>query len=281
MTLHRSPSRQLLADALARPEPALELGRMALLVAQEEYPQLPVEGYLTRLDALAERTRDHLGTETAPLLVLEALTETLFGAEGFQGNRSAYYDPRNSFLNDVLDRKVGIPLTLGILMLEVGWRLDLPLEGVNFPGHFLVRFRGETLSLLLDPFSGGHLCFEDEAQTILDRSYGGMVRMKPDFLKVAGKREMLLRLLLNLKGIYMNVQDLRRALTVVDRILMLRPMAAGEVRDRGTILARLGRAEDAIEQFEWYLGAAPEAEDAPRIRALVEALRGTRRRRSP
>jgi regulator of sirC expression with transglutaminase-like and TPR domain len=266
--------RRRFAEAVDRADDRVELARAALLVAQEEYPQLPVEPYLARLDQLAEMARDRLADESAPLVVLQELLHTLFNRAGLRGNREAYYDPRNSFLNDVLDRGLGIPLTLGIVTLEVGWRLGLPLAGVNFPGHFLVRFEGEELRLLIDPFDGGRTRFEDEAQSLLDRAYGGMVRVRPEFLRTAGRRDMLVRLLTNLKGIYLNVRDSARALAVVERILVIHPTAQSEIRDRGTLLARLGRTEEALEQLEWYLGAAPEASDAERIQALVDELRG-------
>jgi len=268
--------RHRFVEAVDRADDQVELARAALLVACEEYPQLPVEPYLARLDELAEMVRDRLDNETAPLVVLQELLQTLFVRVGLQGNRASYYDPRNSFLNDVLDRKRGIPLTLGILTLEVGWRLGLPLAGVNFPGHFLVRFEGESLRLLVDPFDGGRTLFEDEAQSLLDRAYGGMVRVRPEFLRTARRRDMLVRLLTNLKGIYLNVQDAPRALAAVERILVIHPMAQSEIRDRGTLLARLGRTEEALEQLEWYLGTAPDASDAERIQALVDELRGPR-----
>ncbi len=276
--MHPSPGspRHRFVEAVDRADDQVELARAALLVACEEYPQLPVEPYLARLDELAEMVRDRLDNETAPLVVLQELLQTLFVRVGLQGNRASYYDPRNSFLNDVLDRKRGIPLTLGILTLEVGWRLGLPLAGVNFPGHFLVRFEGEGLRLLVDPFDGGRTLFEDEAQSLLDRAYGGMVRVRPEFLRTARRRDMLVRLLTNLKGIYLNVQDAPRALAAVERILVIHPMAQSEIRDRGTLLARMGRTEEAIEQLEWYLGTAPDASDAERIQALVDELRGPR-----
>ena len=276
--MHPSPGspRHRFVEAVDRADDQVELARAALLVACEEYPQLPVEPYLARLDELAEMVRDRLDNETAPLVVLQELLQTLFVRVGLQGNRASYYDPRNSFLNDVLDRKRGIPLTLGILTLEVGWRLGLPLAGVNFPGHFLVRFEGESLRLLVDPFDGGRTLFEDEAQSLLDRAYGGMVRVRPEFLRTARRRDMLVRLLTNLKGIYLNVQDAPRALAAVERILVIHPMAQSEIRDRGTLLARMGRTEEAIEQLEWYLGTAPDASDAERIQALVDELRGPR-----
>jgi regulator of sirC expression with transglutaminase-like and TPR domain len=267
-------ARSRFADEVDGPDDQVNLARAALLVAAEEYPQLPVEPYLVRLDQLSEEVKDRLDSETAPLIVLQELLRVLYRQRGFHGNRESYYDPRNSFLSDVLDRRKGIPLTLGIVVLEVGWRLDLPLEGVNFPGHFLVRYSGEDLSLLVDPFDQGRVRFEDQAQELLDRVYGGMVRLQPGFLKTAGRREMLVRLLTNLKGVYLNVEDHRRALAAVERILLIHPTAPTEIRDRGTLLARMGRTEEALEQLEWYLDYAPEAADAGRIRALVDELKG-------
>jgi regulator of sirC expression with transglutaminase-like and TPR domain len=268
-----SEPRRRFKEAVDRPDHQVNLAGAALLVACEEYPQLPVERYLARLDALAEEVKDRLSDESAPLLVFEELIETLFVRNGFRGNRDAYYDPRNSFLNDVLDRRKGIPLTLGIILLEVGWRLGLPLSGVNFPGHFLVRFEGEAVRFLADPFDGGRLRFEDEAQELLDRVYGGMVRVRPAFLRTAGRRDMLVRLLTNLKGVYRNVDDHERALAAIERILVIHPTAPTEIRDRGTLLARMGRTDEALAQLEWYLDYAPEAADAERIRSLVDDLK--------
>jgi regulator of sirC expression with transglutaminase-like and TPR domain len=251
----------------------MDLAKGALLIAKEEYPQLPVDQYLGRLDQLAEKVRDRLDDETAPLVVLGELIETLYREEHFKGNKDAYYDPRNSFLNDVLDRGLGIPLTLGMVLLEVGWRLDLPLEGVNFPNHFLVRFQGAAMNLLIDPFDGGQLRFEDQAQELLDQAFGGTVRMRDAFLEVASRHQMLVRMLTNLKSLYLNAQDNRRALGAVERLLLLAPAAAPEVRDRGILLARLGRSEEAVEELERYLDHAPAATDAERIRVVVQKLK--------
>ncbi|MGD2120236.1 MAG: tetratricopeptide repeat protein [Gemmatimonadota bacterium] len=273
MTLPDRSVRQRFMEEAARADEEMNLARAALLVAREEYPQLSEERYLGRLDLLAEETRDRLDDENAHLLVMQELLNSLYNRHGFRGNRDAYYDPRNSFLNDVLDRGLGIPLTLGIVVLEVGWRLGLPLEGVNFPGHFLVRFRGDAIDLLIDPYDGGAVRFEDEAQELLDRIYGGMIRVQDSFLRAASRREMLVRLLMNLKSLYLNVRDHERALAAVDRILLIRPISAGEIRDKGVILARMGRKEEALEQLEAYLNVAPDAADSGRILALVEDLR--------
>ncbi|MGQ0814351.1 MAG: transglutaminase family protein, partial [Gemmatimonadota bacterium] len=138
----------------------IDLAHAALVIAQEEYPQLSPEAYLHRLDLYAEMVKDRLANETAAPVLLGEISKLLFEEEHFRGNAEAYYDPRNSFLNDVLDRKLGIPLTLSMVYLEVGWRLGLPVEGVNFPGHFLVRYEGEAVRLLVDPFQGGLIRFE-------------------------------------------------------------------------------------------------------------------------
>lgn len=265
--------RQRFAAEVGRSDQDINLALAILMVAREEYPQLSEDRYLGHLDVLAEETRDRLDDETAPLLVLQELLDTLYVRHGFRGNREAYYDPRNCFLNDVLDRRLGIPLTLGVVLLEVAWRLGLPLEGVNFPGHFLVRFKGDAVDLLIDPYDRGAIRFQDQAQELLDRVYGGMVRVHDSFLKAAGKREMLLRLLMNLKSLYLKAQDHPRALSAVERILLIRPIAPGEIRDKGVILARMGRTREALEQLQAYLSVAPDAADSHRILGMLEELK--------
>ena len=270
-----TPRRQL-ADELARSEGELNLARAALLVAQEEYPQLPVDLYLARLDQVAEEVKDRLACENAPLLVLSEVIETLYIRRNLKGNREAYYDPRNSFLNDVLDRGLGIPLTLGMVLLEIGWRLDLPVEGVNFPGHFLVRYRGDEFGLLVDPFDGGKIRFEDQAQELLDQVYGGVVRVQDAYLRTSTKREMLARMLTNLKSLYVKVGDHHRALAAVERLLMITPTAPAESRTRGVLLARMGRHEEAATQLEAYLRVSPAATDAGRVEKMLRELRAGR-----
>lgn len=261
------------AAALAQPDEVIDLSEVALLVAAEEYPQLAPEAYQRRLDLLAERAHDRLSNERAPLVVLQELTRVLFQDEGLRGNAAAYYDPRNSFLNDVLDRKLGIPITLGVVLLEVGRRLGLPLEGVGFPGHFLVRYRGEAISLLIDPYDAGRIRFEDQAQELLDRVHGGRVALKPDFLRAVTRRAIVERLLRNLKGIYLNARDDHRALGIVELLLIARPDSQQDVRDRGILLARIGRFDEAIAQLERYLDLAPGATDVDRVREYLARLR--------
>jgi regulator of sirC expression with transglutaminase-like and TPR domain len=265
------PARVQFAAMTTEAEESLDLAATALLIAAEEYPQLSPAPYLDELDRLAERVRQHLGEETAPLLVLQEMSRVLFREERFRGNAEAYHDPRNSFLNDVLDRRVGIPISLSLVCLEVGWRLGLPLQGVGFPGHFLIRYEGEVIRVLLDPFEEGRLRFEDEAQTLLDRVYGGLVRLQPEFLESTGKKDMLARLLKNLKAIYLNAGEDAKALAAIERILLLRPVAV-ELRDRGMLLARAGRAAEAVADLEEYLTRTPDATDARRVRNMIEQL---------
>lgn len=253
-------------------EEQFDLARAALVVAETEYPQLIPDPYLQRLDLYAEMVKDRLANENAPPVLLGEISKVLFDEEQFRGNAEAYYDPRNSFLNDVLDRKLGIPITLSIVYLEVGWRLGLSLEGVNFPGHFLVRYEGEAVRLLVDPFQHGVIRFEDEAQDLLDRVYGGTVKLQQTYLRPASKHDIVVRLLTNLKAIYLNARDDERALSAVQRILLLRPDAPEEVRDLGMILARRGHSRQAIEQLERYLEITPAASDAQRIRILIDEL---------
>ena len=266
--------RRLLADELSRSDPEMDLARAVLLVAKEEYPQLSVDLYLARLDQVAEEVKDRLANETASLIVLGEVIDTLYTRRKLSGNREAFYDPRNSFLNDVLDRGVGIPLTLGIVILEVSWRLGLPLEGVKFPGHFLVRYTGSEVRLLIDPFDGGRIRFEDDAQQFLDQGYGGMVSMREAFLRPSTKRDMLVRLLTNLKGIYTKSGDDRRSLAVVERLLMIMPTAPLVSRSRGMLLAKLGRHGEAACQLETYLRLSPTADDTHNVQKLVRELRG-------
>ena len=249
-----------------------DLARAALLVAEDEYPQLSAEPYLHRLDLYSEMVKDRLANEIAAPVLLGEISRVLFEEEGFRGNAEAYYDPRNSFFNDVLDRRLGIPITLSMVYLEVGWRLGLPLEGVNFPGHFLVRYEGEAVTLLIDPFQNGQIRFEDEAQELLDRVYGGTVKFQESYLRSASKHDIMFRLLTNLKTIYLNTHDDARALTAVKRILAIQPDAPEEVRDHGMILARRGHVQEAIAELERYLEVLPSAPDAQRVRLLIEQL---------
>lgn len=268
-----TPARERFTALVSGPEAELDLAEAALLIAQEEQPDLDVAHYLKRLDQLADTVRAKLPESPTPQDRIQALNTHLFFEEGLRGNAGEYYDPRNSFLNEVLERKTGIPITLSVLYMEVGRRLGLSLAGVGFPGHFLVKYVGPDEEQILDPFAGGAAVTEEQLAAKLKSMYGDnnpFVAQIPQLLTPATKKEILIRMLRNLKGVYLQKSDFERALSIIDRILLLAPDFAMEIRDRGAVQQRLGRMQGAVRDFKKYLQLAPDAEDAANIRALIQ-----------
>src|SRR5580704_5164430 len=217
----------------------IPLARGALLIAKEEYPNLDIEKYL---DQIADLTREaepivRAGEDTIEKVQL--FSEFLFGQKGFDGNRDAFGDPRNSFLNDVLERRLGIPITLAVLYIEIGRRLGLNLFGVSFPTHFLVKAVDERGELIIDPFNNGMILGLDEIRARLAQIYGQPVDVQPAMLKAVGARQILARMLRNLKNIYTGASDWQHALSALDRILMLEPRAVEELAERAGLYERL------------------------------------------
>ncbi len=259
-------ARQAFAAAIDRSDEAIDLARAALYLAAEEYPALDVDAYVGRLDALAADVAE-LPLETpAPLGRLLNLSAYLFAEQGFAGNARSYYDPRNSFLNEVLDRRTGIPITLCVVYLELGWRLGLPLAGVGMPGHFLVGYYPPYHVQYVDVFNQGRMLDRDDCVLMLRGMYGGGFVFQEEHLAPVDKRQILTRMLMNLKAIYSQRQDWDRALAVVERLLLLRPGHPLELRDRGLIQIRRGALRAAHADLERYLRLAPEADDRPAIR---------------
>jgi regulator of sirC expression with transglutaminase-like and TPR domain len=249
-----------------------DLAEAALLIAQEEQPELDVAAYLRRLDALAAEVRARLSEPSTPAATLARLNELLFHKERLSGNATDYYDPRNSFLNEVLDRKIGIPITLSVIYMEVGRRLGMNIFGVGFPGHFLVKYMGPDGEVILDPFHGGtSLTHEQLAQKLRDMYGEGnpFLAQIPRLLTPASKREILIRMLRNLKGVYLQKNDFPRALNAIDRIVLVDPTLATEFRDRGAVHQRLGQLQAATQDLRRYLQMAPQAQDAEAIRGVL------------
>ena len=268
-----APARERFTALVSGPEADLDLAEAALLIAQEEQPDLDVAHYLKRLDQLADAVRAKLPESPTPADTIRTLNTQLFFEEGLRGNAGEYYDPRNSFLNEVLERKIGIPITLSVVYMEVGRRLGLSLAGVGFPGHFLVKHMGPEEEQVLDPFVGGASLSEEQLAAKLKSMYGDnnpFMAQIPRLLTPATKKEILTRMLRNLKGVYLQKNDFERALSSIDRILLIEPNLAPEVRDRGAVQQRLGRMQGAVRDFKKYLELAPKAEDAANIRALIQ-----------
>ena len=266
-------ARQRFATMIAKGEEAINLAEAALLIAQEEYPDMDVAVYLDRLDQMAEEVDKRAWNQKDPYGRLEALNRYLFDKARFRGNTVEYYDPRNSFLNEVLDRRTGIPITISTVYLEVGWRLGLPLRGVGFPAHFLVKYSSPEGEIVIDPFHRGAVLNEEDCQSRLDESYGGRVRFQRSFLATSTKRQILTRILTNLKGIYLAAKDHRRALAAIERILLIDPDLGREVRDRGILLMQLKQTSQAVADLERYLTMNPKAEDAEEVRTRLRDWR--------
>jgi regulator of sirC expression with transglutaminase-like and TPR domain len=257
-------------------EEKINLAEAALVIASGEYPALDVDAYLVRIEDLAANLRRRLRPDIGTAESIIALNHYLFEELGFTGDAAEYYDPRNSFLNEVIDRRMGIPITLSLVYLEIGRRIGLALHGVSFPGHFLVKCVTRDGAIVLDPFAQGASLSLDELQQRVRRLRGG-VDPAPEIVKsmlaAAGNREILARMLRNLKTIYLHRNEPAKALATANRILALSPEAAEEFRDRGRIYLDLECFRAALGDFQHYLCLKPQAADAGVIRAKVEELR--------
>ena len=251
----------------------IDLGTAALLVAATEYPELDIDHQLAVLDSLSAGASLRLGEARDAIFCVNTLSEYLFDEVGFSGNNDDYYDPRNSFLNDVLSRRLGIPITLSLVCIEVGKRLDIPLVGVGMPGHFLVRHR-DAEDLFIDPFHRGILLSEEECAERLGQVVGANIAWDPRFLTPVSNRDYIARILRNLKGIYLQRRDLQRALTMIEQLVVLQPQVSVERRDRGLVKYRLGRYQEARDDIQAYLESAPTDSDTEQLQRLVGQLEG-------
>lgn len=264
--------RERFAKLAQRPAAELDLAEAALLVAAEEYPDLDITAYQGRLDALAAEAELRLAGAATDSERLSRLNDYVFRERGFTGNREHYDDPRNSFLNEVIDRRLGLPITLAIVYIEVGRRLHLPLCGVGFPGHFLAKLEGEP-EVLVDAFFGRSVTRSECAQR-LRAALGSDAELIPEqHLRAATPHEILVRLLTNLKQLYVRDADWLRALGCCDRILLLIPDAPSELRDRGLVYEQLECFAAAASDLERFLEIAPQAERTGPLRARLSALR--------
>jgi regulator of sirC expression with transglutaminase-like and TPR domain len=245
------------AQAISVDADRINIAHAALLFASDVYPDLDIDRYLVRLDEMA----DTLRPRTAQHHPIGAMKDFLFGELGFCGNADDYFDPRNSYLNQVLDRRIGIPITLSVIYLVLARRLNLPFVGIGLPGHFIVRYDGDEEPIYLDPFNGGvTMSTQDCQQRVADIS-NGRLPFKPSFLLPVDPRQILSRMLRNLKGIYLAQADFASALSIVEKLILLNPSAIEEVRDLGVIHYYAGHKLKAIGCLERYLRLKPNAED--------------------
>jgi regulator of sirC expression with transglutaminase-like and TPR domain len=252
----------------------IDLLAAGLQIARAEYPALPVHPFVTQVEEYAARVRARLPWDPEPRDIISAVNRVLFTEERFRGNREHYSDPRNSFLNDVLTRKLGIPITLSVIYMEVARRAGLPLFGVGMPGHFLLKhYDVNGDEVLLDPFDDGRIVSRSDCQKRLDEIYDGTVDLEPRYLEVVRKRQILTRMLNNLRVLYMNSRAMRNALAVVDMILVIHPRSADDVKQRGVLRYSLNQYMGAVQDFEEYTRMAPEASDVDEVREAAISLR--------
>lgn len=265
---HAAAARSRLAALLGQPGP-LPLLEAVLLVAAEEHAAMDVLTQVGRVLTIAAEAKERVAAQSNPFARVEVMRSFLFDEIGFAGNVEQYDDPRNSYFDDVLDRKLGIPLTLSILTIEVARGAGLAAEGVGLPGHFIVRIEEQGRRLLLDPFHGGHVITVEDCKDLVLRTTGRASLFRKDSLDDATPRAMLNRLLMNLKRIHLAQGDYNAALAVVERLLIVSPGDAKEIRDRGLLLAHLGRPDAAVADLECYLALVPQAPDADSVRGRL------------
>jgi regulator of sirC expression with transglutaminase-like and TPR domain len=270
--LHRQQARRNLARLLAMDGP-FELLEAAFWVAAEEYPDLDVEHGVQRVRLLSAEGARRVHLLGNPFARLDGLQSYLYGELGFHGNEDAYDDPRNSYINEVLDRHTGIPLTLSVLFMEVAGAAGFETRGIGLPGHFVIRVTYEGRSILVDPYHAGRVITIEDCRQLVARTTGRPSLFRKELLEGIDERTTLARMLLNLKHLYLKREDHLRALSTVERLLMINPDDPTEIRDRGFLNAQLGRPGEAVADLESYLAASPAAPDADSVRGRVVWLR--------
>jgi regulator of sirC expression with transglutaminase-like and TPR domain len=257
-----------LLDQLARdPAADVDVAAVALWLAADAYPDLDPSVYLRRLDALADRAR--------PLLVgdlpeqVAGLSHFLFDDEGFRGNAADYYDPRNSYLNDVLDRKAGIPITLSVVAMAIGRRAGLEVVGAGLPGHFIAKAVRGGQEVLFDPFHGGQILTPAECEELIETVTGRPLAVTPELLAATPPGHIVARMLNNLRGIYAAREAWGRVVRVLGRLRQLDARDPDLRRDLGAALVRGGKPGPAIDHLKAYLAAAPDAADADEVKRIL------------
>lgn len=250
------------------PSAAVDLAELALHLARDEYPQVDVEAHLSELSGMAHEVRRYL---RGPLEAqVHGLCRYLFHEMGFRGNQEEYYDPKNSYFNQVLERRTGLPLTLSLLAMTVGTRAGLQVVGVGLPGHFIAKAVSEDEEVLFDPFHGGRRLSRDECAVLVEQVTGDPFRVTTEAVAAELPGRMLFRMLTNLKAAYLRRRDFRRAVRVIGRLRQLAPSDPSQLRDLGASLLQAGKAGQAIDYLAAYVKEIPEADDRPSVEELLK-----------
>jgi regulator of sirC expression with transglutaminase-like and TPR domain len=270
----RAANRGRFARIVARPDPEIDLAGAALCIAADGRPGLDPAPTITALDDLAGRVRLRVDRGDDDAVTIERLHDVLYREMGFRAPTAAeFHDPRNSDLDRVVARRIGLPISLAIVELEVAWRIGLALHGIGLPGHFIV---GGPNGTLIDPAGGGRPLTPDDCQALIRRSLGESVLFHVGLLRRAGRRDILARVLRNLRSVHLARRDWPAALGVVDLLLVVEPTDPDHGRDRGLLLGRMGRFSEAIACLARYLEERPDGHDAQDVQQVVAIFAGRR-----
>lgn len=269
-----------------RPEPELQqwsnyvrnkhnlaLDHATFLIAKTlQYSSLKIDVQLQILDSMGKELKHFVNQKERPTEIIAAINTYLFEKQGFTGNIEDYYDPRNSYLNDVLTRKAGIPITLSVLYIELAKRIGFNLQGVGFPGHFLIKYFDNDSEIVIDPFNKGKILTYEDYQLLLDQLYNGQIKFEKRFLNPVTTEQILIRMLRNLKDAFVYSYDYNKALMATDMILAINPELAEEFRDKGLLFYYKQHYADALSNLTRYLEMLPEASDADHVMEIIRDI---------
>lgn len=267
-----SPAGQRFYQEVQKADRRINLAAAALYIAQEDYWDLDPAQYLERLDDMAAEVRSRLPKGRYPLKVINVINQYLFEELKFSGNTQNYYDPENSYLNCVLDRRLGIPITLSLVYLEIAARIQFPMVGIGMPGHFLIRPVVDEMAVFVDPFRQGEVMFLADCQDRFYQQYGAGAEWQDEFLGAVPPKAFLARMLMNLKMAYLNVEAFESAVATLDKLLILMPGQPQQMRDRGLLHYELKNYTLAQHDLRGYLRSHPSAPDQQNIQKILDRI---------
>ena len=267
-----SDIRSLFAELVSQADEDVDLAKAALYISGMEYPDLDLAHYLDVLDSLAREAGQYAGQESDPRVTIQRLSEFLYVQQAFHGNEEDYYDPRNSYLNEVLDRRMGIPITLSLVYMEVARRLGMVFEGIGLPGHFVIRTGPPEVELYVDAFNGGRLMSQYDCERKVQDLFQGRMEFRGEYLRAYTKKEYLIRILANLKHNYFRMEDYERAISAADLTAMIDPSLGSNLKERASFHYALKHYRLAIGDLESYLKAVPQAEDTAEVKRQIQTI---------
>ncbi len=260
------------AQEVSQSDESINLAKASLYCAQAEYPELEVAKYLQQLDMIAEDIAVKLPSERYPLQIIKTINNHLYNCLEFRGNSQDYYNPKNSFLNDVIDLRTGIPLTLSIIYLEIAKRLDFPMLGIGMPGHFIIRPDFNDAGIFVDAFNQGEILFKEDCEAKLQQLYQQPVKLEPRFLAPVSNKQILARMLTNLKQIYLHHRQYNKVLAIITGLLTLFPNNPNELRDRGLLYYELNLWQEACKDLQAYLKFASYGDEYQMIQMFLQKI---------